>query len=137
MCLCASGVAACILSVSGVPCHIIGGYSGVKAILARLSTTFYWPCIATGVNHFISKCAICQYNKYDPQRPDGLLHPLSVPNRVWDDISMDFTTHLPPSAGETLIWVVVDRLSKFTHFIALPTGFSATSLAPIFLVEIY
>ncbi|KAL0315568.1 UNVERIFIED_CONTAM: hypothetical protein Sradi_5435000 [Sesamum radiatum] len=50
---------------------------------------------------------------------------------------MDFVTHLPNSSGKMGIWVVVDRLSKFAHFIGLPSGFSAASLALIFVVEIY
>lgn len=50
---------------------------------------------------------------------------------------MDFITNLPNFAGKTVIWVVVDRLTKFAHFIALPTSFSASHLAAMFLTEIY
>lgn len=50
---------------------------------------------------------------------------------------MDFITNLPPSNHKTTIWVIVDRLTKFAHFIALPVSFTATSLAPIFISEIY
>lgn len=54
-----------------------------------------------------------------------------------EDISMDFITHLPCSAAKTVIWVVVDRLTKFAHFVALPTSFTAQSLALVFISEIY
>lgn len=50
---------------------------------------------------------------------------------------MDFITNLPSSANKTVIWVVVDHLSKFAHFIALPTSFTAPSLASVFLIEVY
>lgn len=50
---------------------------------------------------------------------------------------MDFITHLPPSKGKTTIWVVIDRLTKFAHFIALPPQYSAVTLAPVFLTEKY
>ncbi|BBN67650.1 hypothetical protein Prudu_144S000300 [Prunus dulcis] len=36
---------------------------------------------------------------------------------VWTDISMDFIDGLPKSNGKTTIFVIVDRLSKFAHFI--------------------
>lgn len=49
---------------------------------------------------------------------------------------MDFITHLPPSGGNTIIWVVVDRLSKYAHFIALPTSKTAAKLASIFATHI-
>ncbi|KAL0412013.1 UNVERIFIED_CONTAM: Transposon Ty3-I Gag-Pol polyprotein [Sesamum latifolium] len=115
----------------------MGGHSGVKATLARLSVSFYWPGMLTDIKHFVKECIVCQCNKYSPQAPYGLLHPLPIPERVWDDISMDFITHLPPSAGKTIIWVVVDLLSKFAHFIALPSHFTASSLATVFLSNIY
>lgn len=49
---------------------------------------------------------------------------------------MDFITHLPNSHGHTAVWVVCDRLSKFVHFIALPTRFGAKDLALRFSTEI-
>jgi hypothetical protein len=50
---------------------------------------------------------------------------------------MDFITHLPPTHNRSCVWVIVDRLTKFAHFIALPASFTAASLAPIFINEIY
>ncbi|KAL0297788.1 UNVERIFIED_CONTAM: hypothetical protein Sradi_6830900 [Sesamum radiatum] len=50
---------------------------------------------------------------------------------------MDFITHLPASVGKTVVWVVVDRLSKSAHFVGLPSRFSAASLAVVFSTEIY
>lgn len=85
----------------------------------------------TYVKQFVSKCSVCQYNKYSTHSPYGLLQPLPVPNQVWEDISIDFITHLPCLGHKTVIWVIVDRLTKFSHFIALPTNFSAHFLASV------
>ncbi|KAL0297747.1 UNVERIFIED_CONTAM: Retrovirus-related Pol polyprotein from transposon [Sesamum radiatum] len=71
------------------------------------------------------------------ERPIGLLQPLPVPAQVWEDLSMDFVTHLPASNGRTVIWVVIDRLTKYAHFVGLPTKVTAPSLAATFAVEIY
>jgi len=100
----------------------MGGYSGFKATLDRISTTFYWPCMYKDVKELIRQCATCQFNKYIIQSPYGLLQPLHTPNQVWEEISMDFITNLPLSNNKTAIWVVVDQLSKFARFIASPTG---------------
>lgn len=115
----------------------VGGHSGVKATLARLSAVFYWPGMYKDVKNFIKQCEVCQRSKYETHAPYGLLQPLPIPNQVWEDISMDFITHLPLSANCTVIWVVVDRLTKFGHFIALPTSISAAQLASVFVSEIY
>ncbi|KAA0057243.1 transposon Tf2-1 polyprotein isoform X1 [Cucumis melo var. makuwa] len=42
----------------------------------------------------------------------GLLTPLDIPSRIWDDISMDFIEGLPKATGFEVIFVQVDRFSK-------------------------
>lgn len=49
---------------------------------------------------------------------------------------MDFITHLPSSSGKTVILVVVDLLTKQAHFSALPTHFTATLVAEVFIRDI-
>lgn len=115
----------------------VGGHAGVKKTLYRLAAAFSWPHMARDVKLVVRQCSQCQANKYSTQRPWGLLQPLPILERLWEDITMDFITHLPPSQGKTTIWVIVDRLSKYSHFIALPGKFSAAILAPIFLAEVY
>jgi transposase InsO family protein len=115
----------------------IGGHSGTKATLARLSTAFSWPHMAREVKTWVQECSVCQQHKYSTQRPYGLLQPLPIPSQVWEDIAMDFITKLPLSHGKSTIWVVIDRLTKYAHFVALPAQFSAVTLAPVFMSEIY
>nr|KYP65719.1 Transposon Ty3-G Gag-Pol polyprotein [Cajanus cajan] len=114
----------------------MAGHSGVKATLARLAASFAWPTMAKDVKAFVRSCSTCQHNKSVASKKQGLLQPLPIPAKVWNDISMDFLTHLSSSVGHTVIWVVVDRLSKYAHFIALPTHFNASSLASQFMIEI-
>lgn len=50
---------------------------------------------------------------------------------------MDFITGLPKSKGNELIWVVVDRFGRYSHFFALPHPISAKSLAQMFFEQVY
>nr|GEU81047.1 retrotransposon-related protein [Tanacetum cinerariifolium] len=57
--------------------------------------------------------------------------------RVWSEISMDFIVGLPKSQGKSLIFVVVDRLSKYAYFMALSHPYTASSVAQVFLYTVY
>jgi hypothetical protein len=53
-------------------------------------------------------------------------------SQVWADISMDFIEGLPKVAGKSVILTVVDRFSKYTHFITLGHPYIALSVARAF-----
>jgi hypothetical protein len=51
------------------------------------------------------------------------LQPLSIPDWKWGDISMNFIMGLPMTAHKfDSIWMIVDQLSKSTHFIPIKFG---------------
>jgi len=106
---------------------------GVAKTSHRLQSSFFWHGLKEDVKRFVRECKVCQQTKSSTRRPAGLLQPLPIPTRVWEDISMDFITHLPASHGFTVIFVVVDRYSKGIHLGALPTQFSAFKVATLFL----
>lgn len=49
---------------------------------------------------------------------------------------MDFITGLPKSFGFTVIMVVIDRLTKYAHFVAMKTDYSSKSVAEAFMTNI-
>ena len=110
----------------------LGGHMGEKKTLRRLRDSFYWDHMHRDVHRFVSQCRICQQIKYEARKPAGLLQPLPIPSGLWEDLSLDFITGLPPSHGFTTILVVVDRYSKGTHLGALPPKYSAYKVACLF-----
>ena len=69
---------------------------------------------------FVQRCLTYQQVKAKQQRPTGLLHPLEVAEWKWDHITMDFVTYLPwTSQGHNVVRVIVDWLTKSTHFLAM------------------
>lgn len=90
----------------------------------------------TAIKEFIKNCDVCQRCKSDCLQPAGLLQPLPIPAKVWTDISMDFIEGLPLSQGKFAIMVVVDRLTKYAHFIPLKHPYTAITVAKVFLEQI-
>ena len=85
------------------------------------------------VEEYIKSCDICQKIKTKTMAPAGLLQPLPIPCQVWDDISLDFVEGLPMSHGKNAIMVVVDRFSKYAHFLPLTHPFTAKLVADKFV----
>lgn len=111
----------------------VGGHSGVLRTFKRLAQAFYWPAMHKTVREYVAACDTCQRAKSASLSPAGLLQPLSIPHRVWEDLSMDFIDGLPCSDKHTTIMVVVDRLTKAAHLVPLSHPYTAKSVAAKFV----
>jgi hypothetical protein len=87
---------------------------------------------------YLAKCKECQQVKAEHHHPAGLLQRLPIPEWKWETISMDFITGLPTSARQNgAIIVVVDKLSKSSHFIPIKLTCKAIDITNIFMKEIF
>ncbi|KAL0534283.1 hypothetical protein IC582_028572 [Cucumis melo] len=102
-----------------------------------LKRAYWWRNMKREVAEFVSKCLVCQQVKAPRRKPAGLLQPLSVPKWKWEKVSMDFITGLPRTLrGFTVIWVVVDRLTKSAHFVPGKSTYTASKWAQLYMSEI-
>lgn len=113
-----------------------GGHSGVRATLKRIKSLFYWKGMLCDIKDFIFSCEPCLICKNETIASPGSLQPLPVPPGVWHSIAMDFIEGLPKS-NKVIIWVIIDRFSKYGHFIALSHPYNAEGLAKEFMDKIY
>ncbi|RDX95170.1 hypothetical protein CR513_22345, partial [Mucuna pruriens] len=65
---------------------------------------------------FTKHCDTCAQRQYETVATPGLLQPLHIPN---------------------LIWVIIDHMSKYAHFVALSHPYTAATLAQHFKYQIY
>ncbi|KAL0292661.1 UNVERIFIED_CONTAM: hypothetical protein Sradi_6980400, partial [Sesamum radiatum] len=60
----------------------------------------------------------------------GKLRPLSIPEWMWEKITMDFVVGLPRTFRKhDAIWVIIDRLTKSAQFLPIRQGDSLDKLA--------
>uniref|UniRef100_A0A453EC58 Reverse transcriptase domain-containing protein n=2 Tax=Aegilops tauschii subsp. strangulata TaxID=200361 RepID=A0A453EC58_AEGTS len=115
----------------------IGSHSGFNATYRQVRRLFTWPGLKHHVKLFVEACQICKQAKPERFRYPGLLEPLPVPTQAWQMITMDFVEGLPRSSGCNSILVVVDKFSRYAHFIALSHPFTAFQVAQAFVAHIY
>jgi len=75
--------------------------------------------------------------KIEHQRLGGTLEPLDISQWKWDSIAMDFVMHIPRTTkGNDSIWVIVHRLTKCAHFLAINEKMSMDKLAELYVREV-
>ncbi|KAD3642317.1 hypothetical protein E3N88_31541 [Mikania micrantha] len=112
-------------------------HPGSTKMYRDLRQNFWWSGMKEDVAKYVAHCLTCQQVKIEHQRASGMLQPLDIPVWKWDDVSMDFVTGLPKTFKKNdAIWVVIDRLTKSAHFLAIQQGSSVGRLADIFTQNI-
>ena len=82
-----------------------------------LREVYWWDGMKRDIVDFVSKCPDCQQIKVEHQKPGGITQDIDIPTWTWDVINIDFITVLPHSRRQhDSIWVVVDRMTKSSHF---------------------
>jgi hypothetical protein len=89
------------------------------------------------VQHFVDACAVCKQAKPERVKYPGLLKPLAVPDAAWQVVTLDFVEGLPRSAGYNSILVVVDKLTKYAHFLPLVHPYTAAQVAQTYFDNVF
>ncbi|GJZ60326.1 putative reverse transcriptase domain-containing protein [Tanacetum coccineum] len=112
-------------------------HPGADKMYYDLRDRYWWPGMKKDIAMYVSKCLTCLKVKAEHQRPSGLLQQPEIPEWKWEGIAMDFMTKLPrTSSGHDTIWVIVDRLTKFAHFLPMREDYKMDRLARLYLNEI-
>ncbi|GKA08470.1 putative reverse transcriptase domain-containing protein, partial [Tanacetum coccineum] len=98
-------------------------HAGADKMYYDLRGLYYWPEMKKDIAMYVSKCLTCSKVKAKHQK--------------WENIIMEFINKLPRTrSGHDLIWVIVDRLTKSGHFLAVHKDFKTEKLARLYINEI-
>ena len=113
------------------------GHPGRSKTYDLLYKHFYWPGMWKYVDRWVKNCYTCRRITPTREGHQGVLKPLSVPEKAWKDLSIDYITHLPESNRYDAVLVVVCRLTKFRRFIPCKGTCSSEDLARLFRDHIW
>jgi len=112
------------------------GHPGQHRMLELLRRTYWWPGLKEDIKRYVQDCFKCQQNKFQHQRKAGELHPLEIPQGLWQEISIDIIGPLPKSNRIDVIVVIVDRFMKMIRLKAAMTNISLEGIAKIYRDDI-
>ena len=115
----------------------IGGHLGFPVTFKRVRQLFRWQGMRSCIKQYVSNCTICQQAKPERIPYPGLLQPLPVPGLTWEMVTIDFVEGLPVSRQYNCLMVIIDKLSKYGHFVPLHQPFTAVTVAEAFLNTVY
>jgi hypothetical protein len=105
--------------------------------IAIVRSQYFWLGMKKEVANYIAGCLEWKKVKTKHKHPTCLLQPFPIPEWKWEVVTMDFITKLPRIVKQhDSIMVVVDKLTKTTHFILVKTTHKATHISDIHMKEV-
>ena len=118
-------------------CSSFAVHLGGTKMYRDLRRQYYWSGMKRHIRDFVRRCLTCQQVKAEHQRLTGLLQPLEVAEWKWEHVTMEFVTELPrTSRRHDAVWVIVDRLTKSAHFLAVRMTFTLEEFCGLYIREI-
>jgi hypothetical protein len=89
------------------------------------------------VPNYIARCLECQRVNIDHRNPAGFLQPLPILEWKWEVFTVNFITNFPITVKQhDSMMLMVDKLTKETHFIPVKTTHKASNIANIYMKEV-
>ncbi len=89
-----------------------------KRIIDLVQRFYYWSGHRATIRRYIRNCHACQRSKASRNSINELHHSLSISQKRWKDIAMNFITELSLSEGYNVICTIICRLIKERHYVS-------------------
>ena len=102
-----------------------------------LKEMYLWGDMNRIITEFVVQCPNCQHVKVENQSLGGYMQHIELPIWKWDMINMDFVTGFPRSFKTfDSIRVIVNKLTKATHFLPVKTIYTVEEYVRLYIKEI-
>jgi transposase InsO family protein len=102
-----------------------------------LRPRYYWPRMRADIDQYIRNCHDCRRAHVARDKTPGFLHPLPVPDRPWQHVTMDFKSAPKDKHGYDTLFVTIDRLSKQSVSVPCYKTITAEQMAQLYIDRVY
>jgi hypothetical protein len=111
-------------------------HAGFDKTYKSISNSFYWPKMTKDIKEYVFKCDICQKIKHRRHLPYGRLHPIPIPERPFECVTMDLIGELPESKGFNMIYVIICKLTKYAILVPFKSTYGEKKTAQTFIDQV-
>ena len=84
----------------------LSGHPSRESTRELLAREYTWLGMTQDVRRFVRNCNTCCKSKIWREQKHGLLKPLLIPERIWNELSVDFIIGLAPSKDCQVSWLL-------------------------------
>ena len=110
----------------------LSGHPGKDTMIRILLRRVFWPKMRDSVRRFIRNCDVCGRTTVWREAIAGFVRSLPIPDRLGNELKIDFVNDLPSSQECTNVMVITDRLSKDVYMFGVKS-MEAEECAKIFV----
>ncbi len=93
-------------------------HSDIRRICKYLNKWYYWSQVKQSIERYVINCHICRRFKASRDKYSRLLNFLSISNRSWTDIIMNFVIELSKIKDDfNAILMIINRFIKMHHYV--------------------
>jgi hypothetical protein len=96
----------------------VSEHSDSRRTCKYLNRWYYWSQVKESVNRYVRNCHVCRRSKVTRDKYSDLLNSLSISDRSWTNVTMNFVIELSESKEFNAILMIINRLTKMHHYIS-------------------
>ena len=105
--------------------------------MVLVKRTYSWRGLWSDATDYMRSCPTCKHIKTNNRKRAGVLQPIPLPKRVWQQITNNLVTNSPELEGKTAVAVFMDRLTRILHFFPCTKEITTTKYARLFINQVF
>jgi hypothetical protein len=91
----------------------------MRRICVYINKWYYWSALKQSIERYVRNCHICRRSKTSRNKYSKLLNFLSISNRSWTNIIINFVIELSKIKNDfNAILMMMNRLTKMHHYLS-------------------